>query len=67
MRKLSKGLCARKSNQANQTKTNYIMSKALGTHDYEDIFDAKVGQAKKMERCDLKLIICGDSAVGKSK
>lgn len=41
--------------------------KALGDHDYEEIFDKKVGQAKKMERCDLKLILLGDSAVGKSK
>ena len=41
--------------------------KALGNHDYEEIFDAKVSQAAKMERCDLKLILLGDSAVGKSK
>ena len=43
------------------------MAKTLGTHDYEEIFDQKVGQAQKMQRCDLKLIILGDSAVGKSK
>ena len=43
------------------------MAKALGDYDYEDVFDAKVGQAAKLQRCDIKLIICGDSAVGKSK
>jgi GTPase SAR1 family protein len=43
------------------------MAKALGNYDYEEIFDQRVGQAQKMQRCDLKLIICGDSAVGKSK
>ena len=41
--------------------------KALGNHDYEEIFDSKVGQAQKLNRCDLKLILLGDSAVGKSK
>ncbi len=43
------------------------MAKALGEYDYEDVFDQKVGQAQKLQRCDIKLIICGDSAVGKSK
>jgi GTPase SAR1 family protein len=43
------------------------MAKALGDYDYEDVFDRKVGQAQKLQRCDIKLIICGDSAVGKSK
>jgi len=41
--------------------------KALGNVDYEEIFDQKVQNAAKMERCDLKLILLGDSAVGKSK
>lgn len=35
--------------------------------DYEEIFDQKVKEAKKMPPCDIKLILCGDSAVGKSK
>ena len=40
---------------------------AGGGVDYEEIFDQKVKDAKKLEAADLKLILLGDSAVGKSK
>jgi hypothetical protein len=41
--------------------------KSSGGIDYEAVFDERVKEAKKMEPCDIKLILCGDSAVGKSK
>lgn len=44
-----------------------LKGKQIGGVDYEAIFDARVKEAKKMEPCDIKLILCGDSAVGKSK
>ena len=34
---------------------------------YEELFDKKSNEAKKLDKCDLKLILLGDSAVGKSK
>jgi hypothetical protein len=44
-----------------------LKGKKLGGVDYEAIFDQKIAEAKKIPPCDLKLILCGDSAVGKSK
>ena len=35
--------------------------------DFNDLFDAKYKEAKKLEKADIKLILLGDSAVGKSK
>ena len=35
--------------------------------DYDAIFDEKYRQAQQLEAADLKLILLGDSAVGKSK
>ena len=44
-----------------------VMKGKMGGVDYEAIFDQKVQEAKKLPPCDIKLILCGDSAVGKSK
>lgn len=44
-----------------------LKGKQIGGVDYEAIFDQRVAEAKKMPPCDIKLILCGDSAVGKSK
>ena len=35
--------------------------------DFNDLFDEKYKEAKKLEPADIKLILLGDSAVGKSK
>ena len=35
--------------------------------DFNDLFDAKYQEAKKLKPADIKLILLGDSAVGKSK
>ncbi len=35
--------------------------------DFNDLFDKKYQEAKKLEPADIKLILLGDSAVGKSK
>lgn len=35
--------------------------------DFNDLFDSKYQEAKRLEAADLKLILLGDSAVGKSK
>ena len=35
--------------------------------DYDAIFDEKYKQAQQLEAADIKLILLGDSAVGKSK
>lgn len=37
------------------------------TEDFNDLFDAKYKEEKRLEACDIKLILLGDSAVGKSK
>lgn len=37
------------------------------TTDYDSVFGDKYKEAKKLEACDIKLILLGDSAVGKSK
>jgi len=47
-----------------------MVSKYKGTKpedDFNDLFDAKYKEAKKLQPADLKLILLGDSAVGKSK
>ena len=35
--------------------------------DFNDLFDKKYQEAKKLLPADIKLILLGDSAVGKSK
>jgi GTPase SAR1 family protein len=45
---------------------NAVKKQSSGV-DYEAIFDQRVAEAKKLPPCDIKLILCGDSAVGKSK
>lgn len=47
-----------------------MVSKYKGTkpaEDFNDLFDGKYAEAKKLKRADIKLILLGDSAVGKSK
>jgi hypothetical protein len=47
-----------------------MVSKYKGTKpedDFNDLFDSKYKEAKKLAPADLKLILLGDSAVGKSK
>ena len=38
-----------------------------GKSDFNDLFDEKYKQEKKLQAADIKLILLGDSAVGKSK
>lgn len=38
-----------------------------GKEDFNDLFDGKYQEAKKLPPADIKLILLGDSAVGKSK
>lgn len=40
---------------------------STATTDYDSVFGDKYKEAKKLEACDIKLILLGDSAVGKSK
>lgn len=42
-----------------------MVSKNSG--DFNDMFDSKYAEAKRLEAADIKLILLGDSAVGKSK
>ena len=44
-----------------------VQGAAVSSEEYDAVFDQKVKDAKKLEPCDLKLILLGDSAVGKSK
>jgi hypothetical protein len=38
-----------------------------GKEDFNDLFDEKYQQEKRLAAADIKLILLGDSAVGKSK
>ena len=42
-------------------------NKSQAKEDFNDLFDAKYKEAKKLLPADIKLILLGDSAVGKSK
>lgn len=43
-----------------------MVMKAMKTSDYDAVFE-NYKEAKKLEPADIKLILLGDSAVGKSK